>query len=223
VSTAFLLILTALISVTDRNGEIQSAVEAHYSSILAGKVVGYEISLKRCPQVKGSRFFIEGVRGDEDTPIPRGARLCWVDATVDGRTKTIPVTVKIETVERLPVAKCDIPPRTTLNDSLVEWRVMASDKLGAARFPTVDRIRGFWTKVRIPCGSIITMPRLAPIPAVAIGEGVTLVVRNGLVEVRTSGYALEDGQMGQMIKVMTTSSRKKLKGIIEAAGLVAVE
>ncbi len=215
--------MITLIGTPDRSHEIQSYVKAYYDSLLTGKVVSYEITMKRCPRMAADRFRIEGIRGDDNSAIPRGTRLCWVDVSANGKMKAVPVTLMIKTFERLPVARCDIQPRTVLSDSLIEWRVMASDNLGATRFPTADEIDGLWTKVRITAGRVLTMPRLAPVPSVEIGKELTLVVRNGLVEVKTRGRALEDGYTGQKINVMIKANRKKLKGMVEADGLVIVE
>ena len=219
----FLILMATLVSATDRSHEIQSYVKAYYDSLLTGKVVSYEITMKRCPRVSTDRFRIIGIHGDENDTIPRGTRLCWVDVSANGKVKTIPVTLMIKTVERLPIARCDIPPRTALSDSLIEWRVMALDNLGAARILTEHEIDGLWTKVRITAGSVLTMPRLAPVPSVEIGEELTLVVRNGLVEVKTRGRALEDGYTGQIISVMIKENKKKLKGMVKADGKVVVE
>ncbi len=226
-----LILSAALATQPDRTAEIEAAVMSYYENMLRGRVESWDINVRGCNPVKAVSFEITNIHED-NTPslphflapsIPRGTRLCWVGTIADGREKTIPVTLTIKTMEMLPVARCDIPPRTALNDSLVEWRVMAADKLGATRFPAADIIESYWAKVRIPVGSIITMPRLARIPTVVIGQQLDLVVRSGQVEIKTGGKALQDGYTGDRIRIMNTYNGKHLKGVVESSDLVVLE
>jgi len=234
-----LILSAALATQPDRTADIEAAVVSYYENMLRGRVESWDIDVRRLPSVKAVSFEITNIHED-NTPslprflapslprslapsIPRGTRLCWIGTIADGREKTIPVTLTIKTMEMLPVARCNIPPRTALNDSLVEWRVMAANKLGATRFPAADLIESYWAKVRIPVGSIIAMPRLARIPTVVIGQKLDLVVRSGQVEIKIEGKALQDGYTGDRIRVMNTYNGKHLKGVVESGDLVVLE
>lgn len=119
----------------DRTEEIQTAVRDYYKPLLIERVISYEIDIKRCPNVNAARFDITGIRGETGISMPRGNRLCWVDAVADGRVRALPVTLTVRTRELLPVARCDIPPRTVLNDSLVEWRELSADRPRCDKLP----------------------------------------------------------------------------------------
>jgi len=204
-------------------GDLEAAVQDYYGALLTDKVLSWEMEFKRCPELPSGNCRIVGMRGENELSIPRGTRLCWVDVQNEGKTKSMPVTVKITTVEEIPLARIDIPPRTVLTDSLIEWRVMTSTDLGSTSFPARTDVKSLWSRVRIPSGNILTMPRLEPVPAVAMGDEVTLISRSGSVEVKTTGQALEDGYMGDIIKVKSEFNNRKLKGLIEAGRRVVVQ
>ena len=207
----------------DRTEEIRTAVRDYYKPLLIERVISYEIDIKRCPRVNTGSFEITGVRGETGISLPRGNRLCWVDAVADGRVRAIPVTLTVRTRELLPVARCDIPPRTVLNDSLIEWRELSADKLGAKRFPSKKQTHGLWAKVPISAGTVLTMARLVPIPIVVVGQRLPIIARKGAVEIVMSGRALEDGLPGETIRVIDSETRKKYRGILNINGTVALE
>ena len=219
-----LLIMTLLATAGPAaSADIETAVQNYYSELLNDRVIHWEIEFKRCTEIKTPRYDITDVRGEDEISIPRGTRLCWVDVVEDGRRNSLPVTLKINTVEELPIARFDIPPRTALCDSLIEWRIINSNELGATTFPARNDIRGLWSKVRISAGNVIISPRVDRIPSVAIGDDVILIARSGKVEVKTVGKALGDGYIGDQIQVMNEFNGKRLKGVVENAGMVLIE
>ena len=217
-----LLMVSTVFADDASSRRIQKSVKDYYASMLTGKVIEWEICFKRCPTVNPGQFTVLRVRGEDGSNIPRGSRLCWVDVKIDEKTKSLPVTVLIHTKERLPVARCDIPSRTVLNDSLIQWIEMDADKLGATRFPDTEQLRDLWSKVYISAGSLVSLPRVSSIPAVKIGEELTLITRKGLVEVVTTGKALQDGIPGQKVNVQYSDNGMKLKGIVQTDGSVIV-
>ena len=217
-----ILIAALLATASDRSAEISAAAIAHYDSLLAGKAVSWQIDVKRCPTVFGGEIQIVRVE-DSERAIPRGTRLCWVAAKVDGRERRIPVTLIVKPMEWLPVAAREITPRETVGDSLVHWSLMESTTLGAAALPESAAIGKTRARARIPAGEIITASRLEPLPELRIGDQVTLIGGKGLVEVRAAGKALEDGQLGERITVLNIASNRRLRGTVRAGGLVYVE
>ena len=220
--TLYIMIILAATDVTVPT-EVMSAVVAHYDSLLTGRTVSWEVALRRCPPVCAESLRISGVRGDEETGVPRGTRLCWVDVIADGHHRSLPVTVVVKPVELVPIAARDIPARTEMNDSLVEWRAQSTEKLGAAQLPNPEQLDGLWAKSPIPAGRVLTIRRLAKVPAVKIGQGLDIVSRKGLVEVHTAGRALEDSRIGEKIRVLNIDTGRRLKGRVESGGVVVVE
>ncbi|MCF7809413.1 flagellar basal body P-ring formation chaperone FlgA [bacterium] len=220
-----LILLTSITAIaeSDRAGEIQLAVGEYYASFLNGKVCSWEIEFKRCPEISAADFEIVGLRGEDGYSIPRGARLCWLDAVIDGKEKSLPVTLNVKTREMVPIAMYDIPSRTELIDSLIVWKSVLTEQIGATELPDPENLYQYWTKVSIPLGCVITMPRLEPVPIIKVGQELPLVTRIGVVEIKTKAKALEDAGVGESITVINTVNGKRLKGIVEQNGIVRVE
>lgn len=217
------IIVATLVAAPDFNAKIVETVIAHYDSIMKDRVVEWQLEIKRCQGLPAEKIEIIRARGDEGDLIPRGSRLCWVDVIADGIERSVPVTLVVKPVETVPVAKSVIQARSQIGDSLVKWRELETTKLGAACLPSKEQLKSMWSKVRIPAGAIITMNRLMPIPAVVIGHEIKLVSRIGVVDARIDGQALEDGRIGERIRVLNTSSGQRLKGVVESKGIVVVE
>jgi len=213
ISTAYILALATL-SVISIESEFEAAVTEYYGSLLGGKVSSWEIELKRYNIPRGEDFDIQNVRGESDDQIPRGSRLCWVDMLVNGRKHSIPVTLVVRPTELLPVSTMIISPRTTIVDSMITWKEIETSKLGATKIPQKDELVNYWTKVSIPKGVVIDHRRLRVIPAVVIGQEVSLVSQIGSIEVKIAGKALEDGRVGERIRVQNINSQKRLRGVV---------
>lgn len=64
----------------------------------------------------------------------------------------------------------------------------------------------------------------APVAApklVRRGQPVTVAIRSGALTITAHGRALADGRAGDMVRVVTSSSRT-LEGVVEASGAVRV-
>jgi len=201
---------------------IAAAVQNHYAGLLDGKVVSWELQFRRVPELKSEEVKILSVRSDDNVAL-RGARVCWVAVEEKSKRREIPVTVTLKTVERIPVAAIDIQPRTPLSLDLVEWREMPTGHLGQAHILSADELAIGWAKVRIPAGTILTSRKIVPQPAVTLGQNVDLVIRVGRIEAKAAGKALEDGRVGENIRVLNTASGFRLRGKIASNGEVIVE
>lgn len=217
------LVIMSLIGAASVEQQLVSAATAYYDSILEDKVLNWEITVRRCTVPRSGDVTIIGVRGEELEMTPRGARICWVDAIVDGHERSLPVTLDIKTYEMLPVAVVDIPPRCLISDSLIEWRELESSRLGAADIPTRSVLDDYWSKVHIPRGAIIEYKRLNLIPMVVIGQHVSILLRVGTVEIKAPGKALEDGRLGERIRILNEASGSRLMAVVESAEIVVVE
>ncbi len=217
------ILIVASIGAQDITPAIKDAASAHYDSLLQSKCVDYSYEIKRCNPVVADDFKIIRVRGDEDVSVPRGTRLCWVDMIVDGKERSIPVSISIEPTEYVPVASVSIQPRTALSDSLIEWRCIETADLGSSQLLGRDEMKGMWAKVRIPKGAVVTKKRLKPIPAIVIGQEIEIVSRIGAVEAKVEGKALEDGRIGEKIRIENALSGQRLRGVIESEKVVVVE
>jgi len=71
-------------------------------------------------------------------------------------------------------------------------------------------------------GELFKASTLSIPPVITAGSGVTLVVRQGRLEVTATGTALDSGAVGQEIKVRNEGSKKVVSGKVEGPGAVVV-
>lgn len=148
----------------------------------------------------------------------------YVDAYIDGeKYRAINLSVNLSGTYKAFVAKRDIKrhEKVSLENDLVEKK-LAMDGI---REVAVDaevlanaRSRRFIRK-----GDIITTDLLEPIPQIACGATVTIVVQIHGVTVSALGKALEDGYAGKTVEVINLRSKKTLEGIVSSGNQVKVK
>lgn len=203
---------------------VVESVTAHYDSLLTGKAETWQIEIKRLPELRCGEFRVERVwERESDTTVPRGSRLCWVEALVDGKPRSLPVNLSVEPVELVPTAKLDLPARSPLDAGDIVWKSLPTEEFGAALFPRPEQIANLWTRTSIPAGTVLTMKRLDAKPEVVAGDEVTLVSNFGNVEVRAAGKSLENGLIGDCITAVNRQSGQRIKGLVKADKTVVVK
>ncbi len=217
------IVFIMLISSPDIPASIENAVIAHYDPMLKGRVESYTIDIRRVPRIKIKDFTILGTRGDDNTEVPRGTRLCWVDIATNGQKRSLGITVKIETVEKCPIAINDIRSRTLINDELIEWRPVSTAGFGSTRIPDKEELYNLRTKVNIRAGTVLSMNRLSKVPAIDVGDYLDIVSRSNSVEIIAPGKALQDGFIDQKIRVENLSNGKRLQAKVVSNGRVILE
>ncbi len=83
-------------------------------------------------------------------------------------------------------------------------------------------IVGLETSRNISYGEVFRKNKLAIPPVIEAGSAVTIMYRSQFLEATASGIALEDGLLGEKIRVRNDQSRKILTGTVETSGIVKV-
>lgn len=78
-------------------------------------------------------------------------------------------------------------------------------------------------KRRVLAGSVLTPNMLKKPQLIARGQKVAILAKSGQMEVRMMGKALDNGAMGDRIKVLNLKSRRKLEGVVISSATVKVE
>ena len=201
---------------------MEQMVRDYYNGVMKGRAESWEIEVRRIPELREG-LKVVGVRGDNPREVPRGTRICWLELKDGDRMRETPVTLKVKPVEIVPVAMQDIYPRTPITPDMVIWEKRSTESFGAAHIATLEDMDGSWAKVKIPAGSVIVGRRISLKPKVVIGQSVKLVIRIGRVEATAEGKAMEDGHIGERIRVLNLVTNGRLKGRVAENGTVLVE
>lgn len=96
-------------------------------------------------------------------------------------------------------------------------------KLSYGYYEDINNGIGMKLKRRVLAGTVLTPAMLKKPQVVRRGQNVTLLAQSGRMSVRMSGKALDNGAVGERIKVMNIKSGKKLEGTITSSGEIEVD
>jgi flagella basal body P-ring formation protein FlgA len=171
------------------------------------------LRLSNCSQPLKT-FFPQGKRGNKLTVGVRcEAPKRW----------TIYVTAEIhQTVEAL-VAKEYLRRGRVLGSEDLEPKRFDANQLKFGYFTDIHEVLGKTLKRHLNRGAVLTPSNIAVTKVIRRGERVSIIAETGGISVRASGEALEDGGLGDIIRVRNLNSRKVIEARIEAPGRVKVE
>lgn len=159
--------------------------------------------------------------------LPEGATLSrrmvvMVDVAVDAKhRRTVPVWFAVRAmrpvlVARAPLAAGQLPSETLF---AAEPRDVAA--LPSPPWPLAQPLDGLQLRQPLPAGAVLTAAALVPRQAVARHQPVQVRVTTGAVMLTTSGVALSDARIGDIVRVMNPVSRESFPARVIADGLVA--
>ncbi len=142
---------------------------------------------------------------------------------VDGRAiKKVPLSGRIKVLQRVVKASRNLPKGHILSEAdLVESTEMTH--YPAQEIPVgSEAILGMMLTRPIRGGQIITKAMVKSPPLVRKGERVLITAENRAIKVTTLGKVLEDGALGEQVRVVNITSGKQLFATVAGKGRVAV-
>ncbi|PZW69702.1 flagella basal body P-ring formation protein FlgA [Pseudomonas sp. URMO17WK12:I1] len=106
-----------------------------------------------------------------------------------------------------------------------QFQLQAQDvaRLPRGFYQDADEVAGQIAKRRIRTGQVLTPNLVAPALLVTRGQTVTMIARQGDIQASTAGTALEDGQIGQLIRVRNQASDTVIRARVKAKGVVTTQ
>lgn len=117
-----------------------------------------------------------------------------------------------------PAAQADVLATRTLRAGTV---LTAAD-LSATGDSDAAAMVGMETRRAVYAGRPVTPEDVGPATLVRRNAVVTMAFRHGVLDIRTEGRALEDGGMGEPIRVLNIASRQAVLARVSGAGQVEV-
>jgi flagella basal body P-ring formation protein FlgA len=90
-------------------------------------------------------------------------------------------------------------------------------------FSRIADIAGQVAKTRIAAGRPITSRAVRSVHAVKRGQAVTVVRYENMIKIAMKGRAIQDGSLGEMIRVLNIRSNKMIDGRVMGSGLVEIQ
>jgi flagella basal body P-ring formation protein FlgA len=141
----------------------------------------------------------------------------------DGTTRDLTATARVRVYDTVAVSSARIQRHEILeiNDIRLERREVTH--LADAYFSDPVELAGQRTKRLTGIGKIFTASDVEADPLIKRGSGVMVCVAIGSVTVSSKAKALEDGSLGDVIKVQDLGTRKRLTGIVASERLVLLD
>lgn len=117
-----------------------------------------------------------------------------------GFTQVIPVTVRIRTFQKVLVSAQTINPHSTVaRDEVTSVRTETTNIQNPVT--ELSQLKGKWTTCWIQAGKPLTFGMFAVQPVIKQGQDITIIYRTRNITVSDQGSALQDGRMGEIIRV----------------------
>jgi flagella basal body P-ring formation protein FlgA len=222
-----LLLATSLLAVLPlQAGEIQSLdaireavrqqVASQYNQAGTEITIGTldpRLRLSKCSQPLQT-FFPQGRRGSRMTVGVRcQAPKRW----------TIYVTAQIHQRVQALVAKEYLRRGRILSREDLVPKQFELNQLKFGYFTDINEVLGKTLKRHLNRGAVLTPSNIVVTKVIKRGERVSIIAETGGISVRASGEALEDGGLGDIIRVKNLNSKKVIEARIEAPGRVKVD
>lgn len=138
-----------------------------------------------------------------------------INATIEGAPVRLRVSPEIATWSTVPTAATDTAPGQAVR---LESRRVRSDQLRGET--PVDPTLAYESTTTIRAGQPVTRSRVRFVPDRREGEEVTVVVRSGAVEIRSSGTLHADAFVGATVPVVLGTTKIVKQGRWTADGYV---
>ncbi len=129
------------------------------------------------------------------------------------------VPVKLQTIVPVLVTKVRVTKGTLLDNSNIEVILKDSAKIRGVVLDDTKVVIGARTKRNLSKGSAITSKNTC---FVCKGQPVNIIAKSAGFEIKSSGTALRDGSLGDIISVKNTKSGRTVRGQVNAINQVVI-
>jgi flagella basal body P-ring formation protein FlgA len=157
---------------------------------------------------------------------PPGKRLLGkvtVGVRCDGdKPWTLYVPLNVSVMSQVVVAKTELTRGSTVTREDVKLEKRDIARLHRGYLESLDKAIGKTVKYSVRSNQVVTPSRIDSPLAVKRNGRVTILAANSSVQVRMTGTALENGSIGQRIRVKNRSSERELEARVVGQGIVQV-
>lgn len=136
--------------------------------------------------------------------------------------KRITVTGRLRRLVEVPVLSTRKSGTDVIRQSDIDWITFHSDQVGRNVILDADRLIGMSPKRPIQAQRPVRLAEVQPPVLVEKGSRVTISLNAPYLRLTASGRALEDGGIGETIRVQNTQSNKTIDAVVVATGRVEV-
>lgn len=172
------------------------------------------LRLTRCERAPSAQFAPGGrASGNSTVNVRCESPVPW----------SIYVPVEIERYAKVVVAARALARRQTIGPDDIRLERKETSSLISGYLDRPEAAIGLQLKRSLSAGQVLTDRVLVQRKLVERGQLVNIISGRPGLSVRMSGEALEDGSLGQRIRIRNRTSRKVVEGYVESSGSVRIE
>ena len=143
-------------------------------------------------------------------------------ATVVADMTRLPIAGRAVAMVEVPVLNRRFATGEIIRKDDVEWTVMRSEQVGRQAIADAERLIGQEVRRVVPAGQTLRAADLRSPLAVTKNAVVTMMLQTPRMQLTSKGKALEDGSVGDTVRIMNTHSKTVVEGIITSMNTVQV-
>jgi flagella basal body P-ring formation protein FlgA len=155
----------------------------------------------------------------------RGPTVTRMEISVDGElVRTMAVTVDTRIYRDVVVTSRTLRRgELLLEDGAVDLEERDVTLLKHGFYTSLEELELIQSSRPIGAGDIITHRHAEPVPVIHRGDQIVMLVKSANMTLQTVGEAMQDGGIGERIRVRNDASGKVIRGEILESGLVQVQ
>jgi flagellar basal body P-ring formation protein FlgA len=172
------------------------------------------LKLKKCPEsLELSTMDKRGLGGNISV---------LVACRVESSKWAVHIPAQVYLYRQIPVAKHNLLRGKILAARDIKLEVVNVSLIRQELITTAEAAIGLEVKRNISQGAPLIRANTQPPMAIKRGEIVTIATTAGAIVVNTTGSALNDGRLGQKIRVRNSQSNRVITGLVVAEGKVQI-
>lgn len=209
-----------------RPGAVMSAQDIHDQMIIALREKGvpgdFDLNFRvplndiNIASAKSTVPLIKNVSYDPSTQVFSGI------VTAKGSNLHHMITGQIDPLIDIAVARGTLQKGTGITGSDIEMKAIRQSLIRGTPYTDLADLQDLVTRRALVAGSPITTNDVQIPISVKRGDKITLLYKTSAFELTAQGRAMQDGRMGDRVKIVNTDSNKNLQGTVVARGQVEI-
>ena len=141
----------------------------------------------------------------------------------DGRTAQAYVTVKLRLFNNVFIVVKDIERKENLDKSYFEVKSCDVTELNNSPVSVKDDLFGYRSKKNLKAGEVLTENDIEKLPVINAGDKITASVVEGNVLIQTEAVSKQDGQIGDVISILTDDNRQFKAKVVDFNNVLIIE
>lgn len=143
-------------------------------------------------------------------------------AIVVADTTRLPVAGRAIALVEVPVLNRRFAAGEIIRKGDLDWTVMRGEQAGRQAIADAERLIGQEVRRVVPAGQTLRASDLRTPLAVMKNAVVTMMLQTPRMQLTSKGKAMEDGSVGDTIRIMNTQSKTVIEGVVTSMNTVQV-